>query len=159
MNEARADNPRDPCDNPYVHPVPDTPRDTTPPRSTFRKRDRLTLAREYQGTYRAGVRKVRGPLIVFARPNGLDRSRLGLSVGRRVGNAVARNRVKRMVRESFRTLRSEMPRGYDLVVSVRAHEPLRLEAYKRLLSAAWVALDTEWRGRERRESRREEGGS
>lgn len=46
-------------------------------------------------------------------------ARLGISVGRRVGNAVRRNRVKRLVREAFRRLRHELPAGMDCVVVPR----------------------------------------
>ncbi len=49
------------------------------------------------------------------------RSRLGVTVSRRIGNAVVRNRVKRRVRESFRkALRTQMPVGTSLVVIARA---------------------------------------
>ncbi len=58
-------------------------------------------------------------LVVWALPNETGRSRLGVSVGRRVGGAVARNRWKRLLREAFRTRQHELPRGRDLVVAVR----------------------------------------
>jgi ribonuclease P protein component len=46
-------------------------------------------------------------------------TRLGLSVGRKVGNAVERNRWKRRIREAFRLLQHELPSGLDLVVRPR----------------------------------------
>ncbi len=46
--------------------------------------------------------------------------RLGIVVSKRVGNAVVRNRAKRLTREAFRTLRSVWPRGIEIVVIVRA---------------------------------------
>lgn len=55
-------------------------------------------------------------LVVFACPNDLPYPRLGLSVSRRFGNAVARNRWKRIIREAFRLSRSDLPTGLDLVV-------------------------------------------
>ena len=56
---------------------------------------------------------------VIARPNGLGRARLGLAVGvRAAGNAVNRNRVKRVVREAFRHIHQELP-AVDLVVNAR----------------------------------------
>lgn len=56
---------------------------------------------------------------MIARPNGLGRARLGLAVGvRAAGNAVNRNRVKRVVREAFRHVHQELP-AVDLVVNAR----------------------------------------
>ena len=56
---------------------------------------------------------------MIARPNGLDHARLGLAVGvRAAGNAVNRNRVKRVVREAFRHIHQELP-AVDLVVNAR----------------------------------------
>lgn len=117
---------------------------TEPRRLTFRARNRLSLARDYQAIYGAKVRKARGPLTVFARPNEKRCVRLGLSVGRRVGGAVARGRIKRLLREAFRHLQYDLPVGYDFVVNVRAHEPLALAEYQRLLFGCCRDLEREW---------------
>ena len=56
---------------------------------------------------------------MIARPNSLGHARLGLAVGvRSAGNAVNRNRVKRVVREAFRHIHQELP-AVDLVVNAR----------------------------------------
>lgn len=106
-------------------------------RRTFRKSDRLTHAREYDAVYAQRLRQAKGPLVVFARANALDRPRLGLAVSRKVGTAPNRNRIKRLIREAFRLGRDEIPAHnhghYDLVVSVRPHTPRDLEAYRGLL--------------------------
>jgi ribonuclease P protein component len=55
-------------------------------------------------------------LIVHAARNGLPHSRLGISVSRRVGNAVHRNYWKRLIRQAFRCQCSLLPGGIDFVV-------------------------------------------
>ena len=55
-------------------------------------------------------------LVIHGCRNGLESDRLGLSIGRSVGNAVTRNRWKRRIREAFRLHRTELPGGLDLVV-------------------------------------------
>jgi len=63
-----------------------------------------------------------GPLVVYACPAviGTQLPRLGLSVSRRIGNAVVRNRWKRRLREAFRHVRLLLPSGNDFVVVVRS---------------------------------------
>lgn len=118
-----------------------------PRERTFRRRHRISHARDYQATFDAKVRATRGPLTVFGRPNGLPHSRLGLSIGRRAGPAVVRVRLKRQLREAFRLLGAEVPAGYDLVVTVRPHATLRLAAYRDALRSAARDIDRRWRER------------
>lgn len=56
---------------------------------------------------------------LFARPNGLPHSRLGITTTRRLGKAVQRNRARRLVREAYRTHRGALPPGFDLIFVVR----------------------------------------
>ena len=74
-------------------------------------------------------------LLVYACENELDRPRLGLSVSRKVGGAVVRNRWKRMLREAFRLSKADLPRAADLVVIPRRSEPPELAALIRSLAA------------------------
>src|SRR6266513_5128230 len=61
-------------------------------------------------------------LIVYACENGLPHLRLGLSVSRKYGGAVQRNRLRRLYREAFRLTRAQMPVGLDLVLIPRRPE-------------------------------------
>ena len=83
-------------------------------------RRRLSRAAEFDAVYRKGRSASSRHLVVyaFARDAGdTGRARIGLSVSRRVGGAVERNRVKRMLRESFGG--SPAPGGFDLVAVAR----------------------------------------
>ncbi len=54
-------------------------------------------------------------MVLVAAPNNLDITRSGFSVGKRMGKAHSRNRIKRMIRESVRVRLPYMKSGYDLV--------------------------------------------
>ncbi|MHC4975748.1 MAG: ribonuclease P protein component [Planctomycetota bacterium] len=116
--------------------------DTSPPpdRFLFRRRHRLTHNREFTHVYTTGKRVPRGPLVIVGTPNGLDHPRLGLSVSRKVGKAVTRNRIKRHLREAFRMLQHECPPGFDIVVVVRRHDPMTHDEYVTTLRDAWHAM-------------------
>jgi ribonuclease P protein component len=80
---------------------------------------RLTDSPEFERVYRRGT-AYRGTLFsVHAFPNEHGTPRLGLSVPRRVGNAVTRNAVRRRLREVFHSCISAMSENVDLVVSAR----------------------------------------
>ena len=96
---------------------------------------------EFTRVYREGLAKRLGPLLIHALPNDHGELRLGLSVPRRAGNAVRRNRIKRRLREAFRQYRHEWPVGLDVVVTVRAHEPLDVTAYAERLGGALERLE------------------
>jgi ribonuclease P protein component len=72
-------------------------------------------------------------LIVYACENGLPYRRLGMSVSRKVGPAVARNRLRRLYREAFRLTRDVLPAGLDIVVIPKGSAEPSLEQLKKSL--------------------------
>lgn len=109
---------------------------TSPP-LRFPRAMRLSGEKAFDRVFAAKLRAGRGAIVVHGAPNGLEHARLGLSVSRRVGNAVVRNRVKRRIREAFRLSQHELPRGLDLVVVARsAQMPPLAECQTTLRSAA-----------------------
>jgi ribonuclease P protein component len=81
---------------------------------------RLRSRDDFRRVYERRCSAADGRLVVLGLENGQPHSRLGLSVSRKVGNAVVRNRWKRLLRESFRKTRSQLPAGLDLIVIPRA---------------------------------------
>jgi ribonuclease P protein component len=116
-------------------------------RHTLPKSRHLRLPSEFAAVYDAKVRESRGPLMAYAKPNELGHPRLGMSVSRKVGIAVRRNRLRRLLREAFRLLQHDLPAGYDFVVVVRPHEPAMLADYQKLLSQLFLKLHQAWKRR------------
>jgi ribonuclease P protein component len=87
------------------------------------KRRRLSRSAEFERVYRQGRSKGNRYLVLYAFPRAeeepQDGPRLGLSVGRRVGGAVDRTRVKRVLREAFWEEAQRLPTGSDYVVVAR----------------------------------------
>jgi ribonuclease P protein component len=80
---------------------------------------RLVEKSQFDAVQSSRLRSGDALFMVAARPNGLEHPRLGLAVGiRAAGNAVHRNRIKRLVRESFREFQRSLPM-VDLVVNAR----------------------------------------
>ncbi len=83
----------------------------------MRREQRLTQNSQYVTVYSQGKSWVNRLLVMRALPNGLEWSRFGFSVSKRVGNAVVRNKVKRMLRESVRL--SSWEPAWDVVFIAR----------------------------------------
>jgi ribonuclease P protein component len=114
------------------------------PRFGFTAAHRIHRPDEFEAVYDGGVVERLGPLRLHCLPNDRPESRLGLSVSGRVGPAVTRNRVKRMLREAFRLQRPGLPAGFDWVVVVQPHKPRDLAEYQRLLGEAMRRSSSRW---------------
>jgi ribonuclease P protein component len=85
-----------------------------------RKRRRLSRSGDFDRVYRDGRSHANRFLVVYSFPRaGGDEPRLGISVGRKVGGAVARNQVKRMLRDAFWACGESLPDGHDFVIVAR----------------------------------------
>jgi ribonuclease P protein component len=83
-------------------------------------RGRLSRSAEFERVYRHGRSTANRHLVLYSFPNAEStRPRLGLSVSRKVGGAVERNLVKRLLRESFAEAEPSMSPGHDVVVVAR----------------------------------------
>ncbi len=77
---------------------------------------RLTRSDDYARVRREGRSRAHPLLILAAAPNGGEATRVGLTVGKKIGSAVARNRVKRVLREVARARLERLRPGYDVVL-------------------------------------------
>jgi len=94
--------------------------------SSFTKSKRLLTNRRFKQVIDTGARAGDGLLVVYACPNSLDHSRIGISLGRSCGGAVVRNRLKRLIREAFRLNSGEIPSSFDYVVLVGSNWPKKI---------------------------------
>jgi ribonuclease P protein component len=86
------------------------------------KRRRLSRSGEFDRVYRDGSSHATRYLVLYSFPRGNDEThdvRLGVSASRKIGGAVERNRVKRVLREAFWGLPDRLPAGYDFVLVAR----------------------------------------
>jgi ribonuclease P protein component len=83
-------------------------------------RGRLSRSAEFERVYRHGRSVANRQLVLYTFPNtSTERPRLGLSVSRKVGGAVQRNKVKRLLREAFAHAEAGLITGQDVVVVAR----------------------------------------
>lgn len=89
------------------------------PSERFPKSRRVVRQRDFDRTFKSGRVIADSVLVVHATKNELVRYRLGISISRKVGNAVVRNRWKRLIREAFRKLPADLNPNFDLVIRPR----------------------------------------
>ena len=113
----------------------------------MRKNERLRKTGEFVAVRREGRSWIDKFLIVATRRNELEASRFGFSVGKRVGKAVVRNRVKRRLKEAV--LLAHVQRGWDIVLIARRDsaladfQTLRLSVINLLTRAGIINLTVE----------------
>jgi ribonuclease P protein component len=90
------------------------------PDQRFPPQCRIRRGSDFRRAYQNRCSASDESIIIYGYVNELPYARLGISASRKIGNAVARNRWKRLLREAFRLTRSQLPTGVDLIVVPRA---------------------------------------
>ena len=78
--------------------------------------ERLTRRWEFQRGYKRGKKYWNRCFVVYVSHNSFNMVRLGITTSKKLGNSVKRNRVKRLIRESFRLSRHRICPNYDIIV-------------------------------------------
>jgi len=106
----------------------------------FPKRVRILRAGEFERVFGSRVSAADSSMVLHGAASELDYPRLGLVVSRRAGNAVQRNRWKRLLREAFRLRQSELP-PLDLVCIPRGTSPPTLSALEQSFSQLTMRIE------------------
>ncbi|WP_156289939.1 ribonuclease P protein component [Oceanobacillus salinisoli] len=86
----------------------------------MKKRFRIKKNEDFQFVFRKGKSFANRQLVIYyVEKPGQDHFRIGLSVGKKIGNAVTRNRIKRYLRQAFQELDSSIKYPYDIVIIAR----------------------------------------
>ena len=99
----------------------------------LKRRFRLTSNTDFERVRRFGKSYAHPFIVLVVLPNEMDQSRFGISAGRSIGNAVQRNRAKRILREAIRPLIPGIAAGWDLVILAR--KPMANARYDEISTA------------------------
>ena len=110
------------------------------PSERFPKSKRVVRQRDFDRLFKTGRVIADSVLVIHTAANSLSRPRLGISMSRKVGNAVMRNRWKRLIREAFRRLQHILPGSVDYVVRPRKGAMPEYESIYRSLASCGKRL-------------------
>ena len=92
-------------------------------KNTLRKHEKICRKKEYLTIYREGSRKYSDNFTILTHKHAPGDIKLGITVNRKVGNAVRRNRIKRLIREYFRLNKLRFSEAQDIVIMGRKNIP------------------------------------
>ena len=79
----------------------------------------IKKTKNFKIVYSKGRQAVNAYFVLYAMPNNKGATHIGITVSKKVGNAVTRNKIRRLVKESFRLMGARVVSGYDIVIVAR----------------------------------------
>ncbi|HEY4263531.1 MAG TPA: ribonuclease P protein component [Schlesneria sp.] len=104
------------------------------PKTRFSSHNRIRSGSDFERVYALKCKGADGVLLMFVARNEFNTTRIGLSVSKKHGGAVDRNRLKRWLREAFRLECHQFPKGVDLIAIPLAADRASLDAYRKSLT-------------------------
>lgn len=86
---------------------------------SYPKEHRILNRKDFVNLNQLGKKFHTSNFVVIFKQNGLGITRLGITVSKKIGNSVKRNKVKRLIREFFRLYKASFPQGYDFVIAAK----------------------------------------
>lgn len=108
------------------------------PKCEMRREARLTSREDYRSVYKRGKSVANKELVLYFLKKENNGKRFGISVSKKIGSAVVRNRVKRLIKETIRRNQESIKNGYDLILIAR--QPAREKSFHEVEKAFIDAL-------------------
>ncbi len=99
----------------------------------MKNEERIKRNSHFRYIYNRGKSISNDVLVLYTLKNNINSNRLGISVSKKVGNSVVRNRVKRLIKESYRLNKESFNKGYDFIFIAR--QKASLADYKKIQGA------------------------
>lgn len=92
----------------------------------------LKKNRDFQRLYRNGRYAASKSLVIYMQPNYLEINRIGITASKKCGKSVKRNRIRRLIRESYRMLQNNIEPGYDFVIVARKADEKKTPTFQQI---------------------------
>lgn len=114
---------------------------------SFDRSRRMVRKADFDRAFAARCTAASALLVIYVLPNGLDHPRMGVTIGKRHGNAVHRNRLRRLLREAFRLEQHNLPAGFDCLIVPRTCPPATVDLYRQTIVRLMTGAVSRWQAK------------